>query len=83
MRGRTPPCALTHTLLLANFGALFKNLRRLVRTVLPVLVELEGLQETPNREKKTQQRYTTVSRLTMHERFKIRRHLCLKCHLLF
>ena len=75
--------ALTHTLLLANFGGLFENLRRLVRAVFPVLVELEGLQETPNCEKKKQQRYTTVSRLTMHERFKIRRHLCLKCHLLF
>ena len=74
---------LTHTLLLANFGALFENLRRLVRAVFPVLVELEDLRETPNCEKKKQQRYTTVSRLTMHERFKIRRHLCLKCHLLF
>ena len=40
--------ALAHTLLLVNFGDLFENLRRLVRTVFQVLVELEGLQETRN-----------------------------------
>ena len=52
--------ALTHMLLLVNFGDLFENLRRLVRDVFQVLVELEGLQETGHCKKEKQRRKETT-----------------------